>query len=93
MPLTLRRKSFMRKILFYRIPITLLLFLHDNEETNVMVASKKIDVTYSYLSKLINDLEKHDIISTRCDGRCKYILLTSKGKHISRKLMSLLKLF
>jgi len=49
---------------------------------NTTEVSKKSDLTYSHVSKVINDLEERELITSEKVGRVREIKLTVKGKRM-----------
>ena len=65
-------------------PLKLILFLLESDnKTYISTVSKRIDCTYSHVTKLLNILEAHSLIEFEKTGRSKIIELTSLGKEIA----------
>lgn len=64
--------------------IEVLGFLIVNESPSVTAISKKIDVTYSHVLKIINHMMEVRLVRTEKVGRIKAVQLTSKGKEIAK---------
>ena len=45
--------------------------------------AKKIDCTYSHVVKILQEMEKHDLINFDKQGRLKLLTLTKKGSDVA----------
>lgn len=59
-----------------------------NSEKEVYASSlaKEIDGTYSYIVKVLMDMEKAGLVEFRKQGRLKIIKLTSRGDSVAEKI-------
>jgi len=64
---------------FTRIQKIILALFKNNHELILKKLSKESNVTYSYLSLLINNLEEKGLVDKKYDGRIVKIKLTKKG--------------
>lgn len=52
-------------------------------KTNI---AKELDVTYSHIVKLCNELEREKLVASKKDGRTMIITLTPKGKSLAEDI-------
>lgn len=53
------------------------------------VLAKQIDCTYSHVVKILQEMEKSELITFKKDGRLKLLELTKKGREIARNIESI----
>lgn len=56
------------------------------EDKYAMQLAKQVDITYSHLSKVINNFKKEGLINVEMHGRTNIIKLTIKGKRVAEHL-------
>ena len=71
-------------VFFREKPIKILLNLK-NSKTEVYASSvaKKIDCTYSHVVKILQEMEKANLVNFKKMGRLKLLTLTSKGTAVA----------
>lgn len=59
-----------------------------NADTEVYasVLAKQIDCTYSHVVKILQEMQKADLINFKKEGRLKLLELTKKGKEIASNI-------
>lgn len=72
------------KILFIPAFMEIMNYLNDNNNTNIIIVSHDLYITYSHVSKVIKELNKNDFIKIKKIGRCCFIELTKKGIYLSK---------
>ena len=74
----------MFNILFREKPSMMLVTLH-NSKTEVYASSlaKQIDCTYSHVVKILQEMEKENLVNFEKRGRLKVLTLTKKGNDIA----------
>lgn len=81
----------LRELFVREKPVRILIEISNPRTENYASAlSKSVDCTYSHAVRVIQRLEKNDLVETEEKGRRKNIFLTEKGKIIARKLSELL---
>ena len=60
--------------------------LYENQKDNVSHLAKKVDCTYSHLTKIFNHLEEIKLIKTSKVGRCVKTEFTLKGMEVAKSL-------
>ncbi len=53
------------------------------------VLAKQIDCTYSHVVKILQEMQKADLINFRKEGRLKLLELTRKGKEVASNIESI----
>ena len=81
--------SSISSVFFREKPVEMLtLLLHSEKELYPSTIAKKVDVTYSHAVKVLQDMEKVDLVRADRHGRLKLITLTSKGREIAEHFSS-----
>ena len=71
-------------IFFRRKPALMLVFLKKNTRMRYgSILAKEVDCTYSHAVKILQTLEKLDLVLFEKKGRVKLIKLTKKGKEVA----------
>lgn len=74
-------------LLFREKPARLLLCLiNTQQEQYASTIAKKIDCTYSHIIKILQEMEKNNIVMFTRKGRLKIISLTKKGEEIAKSI-------
>jgi predicted transcriptional regulator len=60
--------------------------LGSSSEVYASSLAKSVDCTYSHVVKILQDMEKANIISFKKEGRLKIITLTEKGENIAKSV-------
>ena len=62
-----------------------------NADANVYasVLAKQIDCTYSHVVKILQEMQKSDLIKFKKEGRLKLLELTKKGQDIASNIESI----
>ena len=69
-----------KKIFFREKPVMMLLDLRNaKQEIYASSLAKHIDCTYSHVVKILQEMEKADLIKFKKEGRLKLLRLTEKG--------------
>lgn len=72
-------------------PVMALVTIRMNrEDIYGSIISKKIDTTYAHTIKILAEMEDHNLIETRKEGRRKILTLTEKGKECADQFMELM---
>ena len=76
---------------FFREKPSMMLVHLNNEKKDVYASSlaKKIDCTYSHVVKILQEMEKSDLVRFEKTGRLKLLTLTKKGSEIAEKIDSI----
>jgi predicted transcriptional regulator len=76
--------SFIFNVFFREKPAMMLVNLK-NAKGSIYASSlaKQIDCTYSHVVKILQEMEKHDLINFDKQGRLKLLTLTKKGSDIA----------
>ncbi|NQV08338.1 winged helix DNA-binding protein [Candidatus Woesearchaeota archaeon] len=71
-------------VFFREKPAMLLVGLYNSKnETYASALAKQIDCTYSHVVKILQEMEKADLISFEKTGRLKILTLTKKGTEVA----------
>ncbi|MFT4282868.1 MAG: hypothetical protein ACMXX6_00400 [Candidatus Woesearchaeota archaeon] len=73
---------------FFREKPTMMLINLYNSSNEIYASNlaKNVDCTYSHVVKVLQEMQKANIISFEKQGRLKIIILTEKGKKIAKNL-------
>jgi DNA-binding MarR family transcriptional regulator len=76
---------------FFREKPAMMLVHLNNSKTDIYASSlaKKIDCTYSHVVKILQEMEKSDLVRFEKTGRLKLLTLTKKGQDIAEKINSI----
>jgi predicted transcriptional regulator len=76
--------NFIFNVFFREKPAMMLVNLK-NAKGNMYASSlaKQIDCTYSHVVKILQEMEKHDLINFDKQGRLKLLTLTKKGSDVA----------
>jgi len=76
--------SFIFNVFFREKPAMMLVNLK-NAKGSIYASSlaKQIDCTYSHVVKILQEMEKHDLINFDKQGRLKLLTLTKKGSDVA----------
>lgn len=75
---------------FREKPAMMLVELKNAQQTvYASVLAKQIDCTYSHVVKILQEMEKSELITFKKDGRLKLLELTKKGREIARNIESI----
>ena len=76
---------------FFREKPAMMLVELKNANTSVYasVLAKQIDCTYSHVVKILQEMQKAELIKFRKDGRLKLLELTKKGYDIASNIESI----
>jgi len=86
----LKKKKAIFDVFFREKPAMMLVELK-NADANVYasVLAKQIDCTYSHVVKILQEMQKADLISFKKEGRLKLLELTKKGTDIASNIESI----
>ena len=74
-------------VFFREKPALMLLELKNyNSEIYASVLAKQIDCTYSHVVKILQEMERADLVSFKKQGRLKLLELTDKGRNIANNI-------
>ena len=79
-------KNELFNIFFREKPTLMLVRLLNTDAKQEMYASslaKQIDCTYSHVVKLLQEMEKHNLVDFDKQGRLKLLTLTKKGQQVA----------
>lgn len=73
---------------FFREKPALMLITLKNHDTEIYasVLAKQIDCTYSHVVKILQEMEKSELVSFKKQGRLKLLELTKKGREIAKNI-------
>ena len=76
---------------FFREKPAMMLVELKNSDANVYasVLAKQIDCTYSHVVKILQEMQKAELINFKKEGRLKLLELTKKGKTIAENIESI----
>ena len=76
---------------FFREKPAMMLVELKNANSNVYasVLAKQIDCTYSHVVKILQEMQKADLINFKKEGRLKLLELTKKGREIAGNIESI----
>lgn len=84
----------LRELFIREKPVRILIEINNPRTENyASELSKSVDCTYSHAVRVIQRLEKNDLVETEEKGRRKNIFLTDKGRKVAKKLSELLSEF
>jgi len=63
--------------------VTLLNTQHEHYASSL---AKVVDCTYSHIVKILNEMNKADLISFQKEGRLKVLTLTKKGEDVAKSI-------
>ncbi len=79
-------------LFFRRKPALMLLALKNSSKTKYgSILAKEIDCTYSHAVKILQTLEKLNLVSFEKKGRIKLIKLTKKGRQVAENIENIKK--
>jgi len=70
-------------VFFREKPALMLLGLNNKAKMYASSLAKQIDCTYSHVVKLLQEMEKAELVRFEKQGRLKLLRLTPKGEHIA----------
>jgi DNA-binding MarR family transcriptional regulator len=74
-------------VFFREKPAMMLIQLKNhNSEIYASVLAKQIDCTYSHVVKILQEMEKSDLVAFKKQGRLKLLELTKKGREIAKNI-------
>jgi len=76
---------------FFREKPAMMLVELKNADANVYasVLAKQIDCTYSHVVKILQEMQKSDLIRFKKEGRLKLLELTKRGEEIASNIESI----
>ena len=76
---------------FFREKPAMMLVELKNADANVYasVLAKQIDCTYSHVVKILQEMQKADLINFKKEGRLKLLELTRKGRNVAENIESI----
>ena len=76
---------------FFREKPAMMLVELKNADANVYasVLAKQIDCTYSHVVKILQEMQKANLINFKKEGRLKLLELTKKGREIATNIESI----
>lgn len=60
--------------------------LNTQSEQYASSLAKQVDCTYSHIVKILNEMQKADLITFQKEGRLKVLKLTKKGEDVARSI-------
>ena len=77
-------------VFFREKPAMMLVELKNaDSEVYASVLAKQIDCTYSHVVKILQEMQKADLINFKKEGRLKLLELTKKGREIASNIESI----
>ena len=84
------KNEFMFNILFREKPAMMLVTIFKSgSEIYASSLAKQVDCTYSHVVKILQQMEKNDLVNFEKRGRLKVLTLTKKGKEVAEKIDSI----
>jgi predicted transcriptional regulator len=75
------------EVFFRRKPAMILVALRQNKKNRYgSVLAKEVDCTYSHAVKILQEMEKSDLVSFQKQGRIKTISLTETGNEVAEHI-------
>ena len=73
---------------FFREKPAMMMITLLNTQTEQYASSlaKQVDCTYSHIVKILNEMQKADLITFQKEGRLKVLKLTKKGEEIAKSI-------
>ncbi len=72
-------------VFFREKPAMMLVYLLNSEkEQYASHLAKDVDCTYSHIVKILNEMQKADLITFQKEGRLKILKLTKKGEEVAK---------
>jgi predicted transcriptional regulator len=66
--------------------VTLLNSQREGQEQYASSLAKIVDCTYSHIVKILNEMQKSDLVEFKKDGRLKVLKLTKKGEDVAKAI-------
>src|SRR3989339_1062342 len=87
---SVNKKKVIFDVFFREKPAMMLVELKNaNSSVYASVLSKQIDCTYSHVVKILQEMQKADLINFKKEGRLKLLELTKKGQEIASNIESI----
>jgi predicted transcriptional regulator len=67
----------------------LVTLLNSQQEQYASSLAKVVDCTYSHIVKILNEMQKAELITFQKEGRLKVLKLTKKGEDIAKQIDSI----
>ena len=84
------RRKIIFDVFFREKPAMMLVELKNaNNNVYASVLAKQIDCTYSHVVKILQEMQKADLIHFKKEGRLKLLELTKKGRDIASNIESI----
>ena len=64
----------------------LVTLLNSQHEQYASSLAKVVDCTYSHIVKILNEMQKADLITFKKEGRLKVLKLTKKGEDVAKSI-------
>jgi DNA-binding MarR family transcriptional regulator len=81
------KNEFMFNILFREKPAMMLVSINKSgSEIYASSLAKQVDCTYSHVVKILQQMEKNDLVNFEKRGRLKVLTLTKKGKEVAENI-------
>ena len=78
------------EVFFRRKPAMMLVALRSGTKNRYgSVLAKEVDCTYSHAVKILQEMQKADLINFKKEGRLKLLELTKKGNDVARNIESI----
>ena len=86
--MTLNKEIF--EVFFSEKPAMMLVELKNaNSQIYASVLAKQIDCTYSHVVKILQEMQKAELIKFKKEGRLKLLELTTKGRDVASNIESI----
>jgi DNA-binding MarR family transcriptional regulator len=79
----------LKRLFLREKPVLAILAINELKPAYAAVIAKRIDSTFPHTSAIITELETHDLVQSRLDGRIRYLELTDRGRAVARALHDL----
>lgn len=64
----------------------LVTLLNSQQEQYASSLAKIVDCTYSHIVKILNEMQKADLVAFKREGRLKVLTLTKKGEDVAKSI-------
>ena len=79
----------MQRLFLREKPSLALLALREMEPVYAAQIAKHIDSTFPHTTSILNELQEHGLITSRPEGRIRYLELTDRGRQVAGALKEL----
>ena len=88
-PIASNMKDPLQRLFLREKPSLAVLALSEMEPAYAAQIAKHIDSTFPHTSSILGELEEHGLISSRPEGRVRFLVLTDRGRQVAGALREL----